>query len=370
MAVDLSVRRSRRALIAAALGGVGALVADALGRPPAVRAGTDGDVILGQTNIAANTTAIRAAAFDALYCKATGGGNTAIYGDASGDDAHGVFGRATSTSGAGVGVWGQGASAAGWGVRGENTAAAAGGAGVYGIGGPGVRGETAVPERTGVMGVSTAGSGYLSCGVYGTTASSDDVAAGVRGDAPNGAACGVVGVSSGTTGMAAGVHGEALMTGVRGLASRMTGLAVGVVANAPSGNPDAYGVSASGAVGVEGRGSGIGVSGTSTSGIGVSGATSGGVAGSFTADTGIALQTSGRVVIGAKRSGKIKVAAGRSSASIAVPGVTSSSLIIATLATNRGGTYVRAAIASSGKVTVYLNKAVTSAAYATYLVLS
>jgi hypothetical protein len=43
-----------------------------------------------------------------------------------------------------------------------------------------------------------------------------------------------------------------------------------------------------------------------------------------------------------------------------VPGVTSASFSIATLAANRSGIYVRAGVTSSGRVTVYLSKAVTT----------
>lgn len=47
---------SRRALLAGALGGVGAWAASALGRVDSARAGGDGDVVLGQGNYAATST--------------------------------------------------------------------------------------------------------------------------------------------------------------------------------------------------------------------------------------------------------------------------------------------------------------------------
>ena len=56
-------------------------------------------------------------------------------------------------------------------------------------------------------------------------------------------------------------------------------------------------------------------------------------------------------------SGRISVYKTKTSASKAVTGVTSASLVFAVLATARTGVYVRAAVASAGKVTVYLNKA-------------
>lgn len=50
---------SRRALLAGALGGLGAFAASAIGRSSRVRAGVDGDVVLGQDNVAAAPTQIR-----------------------------------------------------------------------------------------------------------------------------------------------------------------------------------------------------------------------------------------------------------------------------------------------------------------------
>ena len=49
-ATDTITPRSRRAILAGALGAVAASVAHALGRPAAVRAGVDGDVVLGASN--------------------------------------------------------------------------------------------------------------------------------------------------------------------------------------------------------------------------------------------------------------------------------------------------------------------------------
>jgi uncharacterized protein (DUF1501 family) len=115
---------------------------------------------------------------------------------------------------------------------------------------------------------------------------------------------------------------------------------------------------------------GYGVVGFNPNGAAVAGITSSGTGGLFTADTaGTALSTVGRVVIGGGRSGRIKVLAGASSAARSVAGVTASSLAIATLAANRSGVYVSAAVTSTGKVTVHLNKVVSSAIWVTYLIL-
>lgn len=51
-------RSSRRTILAAALGATAAAVAGVLGRPPLVRAGGDGDVVLGTENRSPNQTSI------------------------------------------------------------------------------------------------------------------------------------------------------------------------------------------------------------------------------------------------------------------------------------------------------------------------
>jgi hypothetical protein len=58
MAIDSTVPRTRRAILAGGSLGLAALVANALGRPDAVQAGVDGDVVLGEHNIAATTIII------------------------------------------------------------------------------------------------------------------------------------------------------------------------------------------------------------------------------------------------------------------------------------------------------------------------
>lgn len=58
MAVDANTPRTRRAILAASLGALGASVASALGRPQSVLAGSDGDVVLGTSNPTAHPTSI------------------------------------------------------------------------------------------------------------------------------------------------------------------------------------------------------------------------------------------------------------------------------------------------------------------------
>jgi hypothetical protein len=121
--------RSRRAVLAAATGAAAATVAAALDRPGIVRAGVDGDVVLGALNTATTTTVVRITA-----------------------NANDVFtARGTSENAVIVGT----NDDVGSGVRGEATT----GSGVLGVGGTGVEGGSTMGN--GVLGVSEQGTGVL-----------------------------------------------------------------------------------------------------------------------------------------------------------------------------------------------------------------
>jgi hypothetical protein len=128
MAIDTTTPRSRRALIAGALGGALASVG-LLAKAPEVRAGSDGDVVLDDANTGTATTAINAAGSSPAFL-VTGGGS-AIRGEAS--DGPGVIGVGPSglvpetidykagvygTASGDPGVFGRGYTSAG--VRGES----------------------------------------------------------------------------------------------------------------------------------------------------------------------------------------------------------------------------------------------------------
>jgi hypothetical protein len=128
MAIDESgtTYRSRRAVITAGLASAAALVAAAFGRPVPVRAGVDGDVVLGATNYETATTTISKtnAGGVALQSTATDGG-TGVQGLSYGPSAGvGVVGQ---SNGGGTGVYGYSPSG-GQGIWGEGAAA---GIGVY-----------------------------------------------------------------------------------------------------------------------------------------------------------------------------------------------------------------------------------------------
>ena len=202
---------SRRALLAGALGGIGALAATVIGRADPVRANDPNDVVLGTDNTATTRTSITnynnlATVF--LVENATdlgGGGGIAIEGKSG--SSSGVLGNSTS----GVGV--QGNSVSSVGVVGRSTAASGATFGALGrsesSAGIGVGGRGAA-NSTGVAGYSGTGTfpaAKSKTGVYGYAAQ-DNASQGVWGHSPAGN--GVVGSTS--TGYAGYFSGKVYST--------------------------------------------------------------------------------------------------------------------------------------------------------------
>jgi len=175
-------KRSRRDLLAGALGATGVIVAQAIARPLPVEAATN--VHLGETNTSGHVTAIRT--------RSTGTSGTAIQGEViattPGSGSAGVRGKNKGSSTTSAGVRGS-HSGAGLGVYGSSAT----GIGVRGTGGGmGVQGSS---PAYGVFGYTTPDTGGV--GVYGRGAD------GVRGRSYTGRA--VVG----QTDSGVGVYGEA-----------------------------------------------------------------------------------------------------------------------------------------------------------------
>src|SRR5262245_22679173 len=121
MAIDASVPRSRRAILAAGIGGLAASAAHALGRPPSVLA-TDGQpIIQGQTNTGTLGTVVAVANTTALQgvTDAPTGNSYGVRGRSTSTSGAGVVGQVTATSGLNYGVRGYASSSLGAGVRGE-----------------------------------------------------------------------------------------------------------------------------------------------------------------------------------------------------------------------------------------------------------
>jgi hypothetical protein len=158
MSEEIRTLASRRSILTAALGATAAWVATALGQAQSVRAGSDGDVVLGAANTAAGVTTIEYAANDAIVGRSQAPTHSGVWGDNPG----GGYGVAGSTGGTTTaGVWGSNSSS-GTGVKGTSAS------------GPGLSGESSKNAifgsssgelYTGVWGENTGG-GF---GVYGTT---------------------------------------------------------------------------------------------------------------------------------------------------------------------------------------------------------
>jgi hypothetical protein len=385
MTVDMSIRQSRRALLAASFGGAAALVAQAVGRPLRVQASNGDPVTLGGSFLEDAPTIITNVAGDAIQSINLGTGASGLfaYASAVSGTTYGAFCRSDSASGVGVagvdyhssgttkGVYGQADSPSGIGVHGK----AASGVGVRGdsTGAMGVYGVSS--SSAGVQGKSTTGTGVQGSGVVGIFGMGSIIA--VEGDASTGSGVGVHGgASSGD-----GVQGRATTgTGVRGTSGSNTGVIgySGTAQNTPTTLVDTgvygYAVDTSSAKGVLGVSlSGRGVQGQATSGLGVRGYATSGVGLSGEATTGYALRTTGRVRLD-KSAGKTTIAAGSSSV-VVNPGIdlTSTTVVIATLNGNAGGstTVKRVALDTAANTfTVYLTAASTAPVAVGWLVLN
>ena len=223
---------SRRVLLAGALGGLGAMVASAIGRASPVRAGSDGDVVLGSSaNTETTTTQISNLSNANLVLWADSTAGVAFHGSSSLDI--GVWGSSygdkgvSGTSHSFYGVFGS--SDTSYGVYGVSSSS-----GVYGTSTSGVGVEGVSSDVVGVYGHSTSGYGVqggsgTSIGVYGASSSGIGVEgystshAGVFGRSGNGpgsipSATGVYGYAQGST--ARGVFGQTDSGhGVHGLAT-------------------------------------------------------------------------------------------------------------------------------------------------------
>jgi hypothetical protein len=316
------VKRSRRDVIAGAIGAVGAVAAaSVVDAQPAV-AGTDGDVVLGGDNVETSSTRISnsRSGDDGLV---VGASYRAIIGESSsgtgllGDGATGVLGQGS------VGVKGVSRASSGNGVEGSN---------LYGSGN-GVYGHAKNSAVSGVFGKN------------------DGAGNGVTGKTNNSGASGVYGQNDGT---GYGVAGRANNgTGVLGESSSKTGVL---------GNGSVAGVSGKGGTyGVQGA-----VNGSDATGVwGENSGTGNGIVGRADTGTGVLAQSSNGVALSVEglaffsRSGVVGITYPDKSATVSVPGgVQPTSLAFATVQDNTG-VYVKCAVPdeSTGTVRIILSKA-------------
>ena len=342
MALDTKTPRSRRAILAASIGGLAAVTAQALGRPLVANAADGQTVVVGGEYASTSPTYIA--------------------NSSAGDDGIAIWGASPSS----VGVYGS--SSATDGVVGE------GPGGVHGYGTAyGVKGEA--PSETGVHGVSGSGTG-----VHGQSSSGIGVeatSANGRGMRATGHTFGVEAIGNAGPGLQG--HSNASpgpsvkSTGVLGTAFQgATGVA-GHVGPPPSGYPadtGVYGYSATDANsrGVHGHSTaGRGVFGQASSGTGVRGYATSGMAGYFLSanpTTGTALRATGRVKFD-QCAGIATIASGTKSVSV-TPGIdlASTSAVVATLMGSAGGTtnVHRVSVnATADTFTIYLTANTTAA---------
>src|SRR5262245_5283056 len=349
MTVETTPIQSRRAVLAAAVGGTVALVASALGRPLAVDAANGDPVTVGGSFTGTAATSITNSAGDAVRAINSATSESGLFGHATAATGvtYGVFARSNSTAGTGVagvsfvgsgttkGVYGEAQSPAGFAVFGH----ANGGTGVLGESTSGVGVKATSQSNDAIYCESASGSGVHAQAANGTGVfAHSDTQQGLfaQSDALDGAWCygpetGVVGWSPVKTGVV-GYSGQGLAppqpivdVGVYGFAADSAS-AIGVLGNSVTGR------------GVQGQAtSGLGVRGEATSGLGVRGVATSGVGLSGQATTGYALRTTGRVRLD-KSAGKATIASGASTV-VVNPGIdlTSTSVVIATLNGNAGG---------------------------------
>jgi hypothetical protein len=352
MAIDQTAARSRRALLAAGLGGLVATVASALGRPGVATAASGDPVILSSVNLtSAGTTYIDndANVNNVFVVNAQGSGGNAIAGNSS--NANGVVGTA---SGAANGV--VGGAASGHGVYGYTDT----GDGVHGISTShyGVYGTST--NQVGVYGEST-----NHPGVVGTSTNS----IGVSASSPNG-----TGVA-GSSGIGVGVNGHSNATNRAGTVGQSDGDSTGVLGISGTPVPDApaktgvYGEATqdTAARGVWGKSTtGRGVYGEASSGHGVRGYARTGAAvygSTIGLKSGLALHTVGRVRLD-NSVGLATILSGHNSVTV-TPGIdlTATSAVVATLQGSAGATTTvhRVVVDASGDTfTIYLTANATT----------
>jgi len=258
MALDTTTPRSRRTMLAAALGGLGALVANALGRPATAQAAAGDTLKIGQSNDSGSSQTV--------LTSSAGGASFTLKDTAVGGT--GIFGWSSGATGAGRGLYGRADSPTGYGVQAKNNGATGTGAALQALGG----------NNTGID-ASTASSGGRRA-IKATAASSGAVAIEADGEATSGigvlayGANGVAGYSSAESYAAVyGLHtaGTLAAYGVYGSTYSDSASATGVYGEATFGN-GVYGSSQNGlAVYGKAPGPGTGVEGFSYSGIGVFG---------------------------------------------------------------------------------------------------
>jgi hypothetical protein len=235
---------SRRALLAGAVGGIGAWAASALARANPVAAAAGDPIRMGRTNKASGTnTTLQTTSTGPAYRVNQNGTGVAIRGQSAGGNGaylaaanankFGVFARNTSaTGGAGGAIRAVGGVNIGLYATSSNTAAVVASA----SNAPAVSASTNVDNAVqgvsssgvGVAGISTTGTGVSGSGPTGVYGATDSNANGTK------AVVGVAFAGSGTTHGVFGESGSTSGSGVTGFNSQTTGTTYGVLGQSNS----------------------------------------------------------------------------------------------------------------------------------------
>ena len=214
MVLEAGERRSRRALLAGALGGAAALVGAALAGPLDAAAADGDPVEIGAVNNGSTTTIVKAPVTGFIgQTTAASGKRAGVLGTAPPGDGRGVMGKGPigvlgqTGSPTGIGVLGSAAGGNAFAILGTNTAASGNAIAIKGLSqhGTAIVGETASTIDAGVeghspgIGVFGETSGQFGIGVSGFASGSDG--SGVSGSANSGSGVGVFGSASGPTGI-------------------------------------------------------------------------------------------------------------------------------------------------------------------------
>ncbi len=198
----------------------------------------------------------------------------------------------------------------------------------------------AAGDGTGVEGTSASGEG-----VRGVSEDTSDPATNVSN-------AGVVGIA----GLPASIAGNIGLTGVYGYSDPSPDPSF--VGAGVWGDSADIGVIGTGVVGVLGNGP-FGVLGVATAADGI------GVEAAVDSASARALRVAGRAEF--TRSGRTVVKAGNQKKTVTLAGCTTSTLVLAVIASNRSGRWVRAAVPAAGSFTVYLNDQVGSDTNVTWI---
>jgi hypothetical protein len=318
---EQNARRPRREVLAVAAGALGVIAAESLIKSTPAQAGTDGDVVLGATNMSGDCTFITiTSASNAAFVGTGAGTGSGVGGTGGSSGGNGLFGKGGASGG--TGVWGEGGDSSGDGVHGL-------------AGGPNGNGVTGLAEGDG-------------CGVRGTGA----FGIGVRGDGGALSGTGVEAYGGTPDGVGLIGYGAGFGSGVFGVGGAQSG--TGVLGQPGPGNGDGV---AGTLVLVDGS-TGAGVHGIgNATGVGVLAENPGG---------GTALSVNGPSLF--SRSGTVVIPSGKKTV-IVTPsgGLTSSSLVLAVMQNVTGGVMVKAAVPNPGAGTfqIVLNKAPLAPATAT-----